>query len=74
MKTGRNYKMKTVSFKIKDETFEKIKNEAIKYNLSVSAWIRIFLLKALNEELQVVDELSETNRGTAWVGSSNSFM
>lgn len=66
--------MKTVSFKIKDETFEKIKNEAIKYNLSVSAWIRIFLLKALNEELQVVDELSETNRGTAWAGSSNSFM
>ena len=66
--------MKTVSFKIKDETFEKIKNEATKYNLSVSAWIRIFLLKALNEELQVVDELSETNRGTAWAGSSNSFM
>lgn len=29
--------MKTVSFKINDETFEKIKNKALKYNLSVSA-------------------------------------
>ena len=70
MKTGRNYKMKTVSFKINDETFEKIKNKALKYNLSVSAWIRIFLLKALNEELEVVDELSKSNSSGAWAGSS----
>lgn len=70
MKTGRNYKMKTVSFKINDETFEKIKNKALKYNLSVSAWIRIFLLKALNEELEVVDELSKSNSSGDWAGSS----
>ena len=62
--------MKTVSFKINDETFEKIKNKALKYNLSVSAWIRIFLLKALNEELEVVDELSKSNSSEAWAGSS----
>lgn len=62
--------MKTVSFKINDETFEKIKNKALKYNLSVSAWIRIFLLKALNEELEVVDELSKSNSSGAWAGSS----
>ena len=62
--------MKTVSFKINDETFEKIKNKALKYNLSVSAWIRIFLLKALNEELEVVDELSKSNSSAAWAGSS----
>lgn len=62
--------MKTVSFKINDETFEKIKNKALKYNLSVSAWIRIFLLKALNEELEVVDELSKSNSSGDWAGSS----
>ena len=62
--------MKTVSFKINDETFEKIKNKALKYNLSVSAWIRIFLLKALNEELEVVDELSKSNSSVDWAGSS----
>ena len=62
--------MKTVSFKINDEMFEKIKNKALKYNLSVSAWIRIFLLKALNEELEVVDELSKSNSSGAWAGSS----
>ena len=62
--------MKTVSFKINDETFEKIKNKALKYNLSVSAWIRIFLLKALNEELEVVDELSKSNSSGAGAGSS----
>ena len=62
--------MKTVSFKINEETFEKIKNKATKYNLSVSGWIRIFLLKALNEESEVVDELSDSERGTSWAGSS----
>lgn len=62
--------MKTVSFKINDETFKKIKNKAIKYNLSVSAWIRIFLLKALNEDLEIVDEVSKSNRGEGWQGST----
>ena len=34
----------------------------------------LYVFPVYQEPLQVVDELSETNRGTAWAGSSNSFM
>ena len=34
----------------------------------------LYVFPVYQEQLQVVDELSETNRGTAWAGSSNSFM
>ena len=34
----------------------------------------LYVVPVYQEPLQVVDELSETNRGTAWAGSSNSFM
>ena len=34
----------------------------------------LYVFPVCQEPLQVVDELSETNRGTAWAGSSNSFM
>ena len=34
----------------------------------------LYAFPVYQEPLQVVDELSETNRGTAWAGSSNSFM
>ena len=34
----------------------------------------LYVFPVYKEPLQVVDELSETNRGTAWAGSSNSFM
>ena len=34
----------------------------------------LYVFPVYQEPLQVVDELSETNRGAAWAGSSNSFM
>ena len=34
----------------------------------------LYVFPVYQEPLQVVDELCETNRGTAWAGSSNSFM
>ena len=34
----------------------------------------LYVFPVYQEPLRVVDELSETNRGTAWAGSSNSFM
>lgn len=46
-------------------------------DLTFSAGERLYSLYVFpvyQEPLQVVDELSETNRGTAWAGSSNSFM
>jgi group I intron endonuclease len=42
-------KMKTVSFKVKDEVFAKMLVEADKNGLSVSAWIRVFILDALKK-------------------------
>ena len=47
--------MKTVSFKVKEETFTKMQAEADKNGLSVSAWIRIFIIDAL----QKADNISE---------------
>ncbi len=48
--------MKTVSFKVKDEVFAKMIAEADKNGLSVSAWIRVFIMDAL----QKVENQGET--------------
>lgn len=47
--------MKTVSFKVKEDIFSKMQIEADKNGLSVSAWIRIFIIDAL----QKADNISE---------------
>lgn len=41
--------MKTVSFKVKEDLFVKMQEEADKNGLSVSAWIRIFIIDALQK-------------------------
>lgn len=41
--------MKTVSFKVNDDIFAKMQTAASKNGLSVSAWIRIFIIDALQK-------------------------
>ena len=41
--------MKTVSFKVKDDIFTKMQTAADRNGLSVSAWIRIFIIDALQK-------------------------
>ena len=49
--------MKTVSMKMEDKLYNSIKAEAIKNNISVSAWIRILLTNAINNKLAIIDNL-----------------
>lgn len=41
--------MKTVSFKVKEDIFAKMQTAADRSSLSVSAWIRIFIIDALQK-------------------------
>lgn len=60
--------MKTITLKVSDELYDQLKQVSNKTGFTISAIIRYSLLKHM--PLEVVDELDESDRNSAWSGSS----
>lgn len=54
--------MKTVSFKVKDDIFAKMQAAADRNGISVSAWIRIFIIDALQKDSGDSNNITLANR------------
>lgn len=63
--------MKTLSIKLPEDLYIKLKQRASMNGLSISAFIRLILMQNRYLNLtEVVDELDESDRNAAWSGSS----